>query len=489
MSWRNTLRSLFKSNYFYIFIIVSFILSSLFVATITKFDVPHDERYHFTLVKRFVHEVDPFINEFVSGDEFFGDIQRNPSIMYHYLLSKPLYVVENISQNEVHQILFLRLVNIIIAVISLVVVRKLALKVSSSKAIANLVMGMTAYSTIFIFISSAISYDNLFVLLFLLSFYFSVDLIENKNKPRSFFILLAICLFGSLVKQSFLIFGFLYAVFFIFLYFKTGVRLIKHPKNGFFLYSVILLGKFTKTNKILVVCTLILVGMFMERYGINVIRYGTPLPDCSQVHTLDVCNEWPAYARNTNLKQTLESRSISMNFLGYADYWLDEIRGRTNGVYTGWDVKHDTLLIRLFMLFSPIVTFYLLIVNNKKYKKLKWIILAIFITVGFSAFLLLHNYTSYINYRHPVAIQARYLMPVLPIIYLTIIFVISKSIKTKSGQSLFYTIVAVCFLTSGIISYIQLTSGPWYRSDKRVDSLVRTSKRLVRPLNVLIVKD
>ena len=151
--------------------------------------------------------------------------------------------------------------------------------------------------------------------------------------------------------------------------------------------------------------TILFAGLFMERYAVNYSRYKKFTPTCDQVHSVEECMQQGIYRRNTGTKMEFEQRKKEEvvkldSFSAFSFDWINRIYRRIY-FYRGMQ--------------SSIVG--LLHIRSLKPAQLGIGIL----TLLYCLIVLLYNFNTYRFYGYPFAIQGRYLLPVLPFIYMAVI--------------------------------------------------------------------
>ena len=121
---------------FYV-IIAFFSLESLYIALTARYPMAFDEYAHYGIAKLYTSSWSPFLSNVPDSASVYGAVARDPSFLYHYLLSFPLRLLELCSLSMTWQILILRFLNIGIAVVSLFIYRRLILKLQATGLIAN----------------------------------------------------------------------------------------------------------------------------------------------------------------------------------------------------------------------------------------------------------------------------------------------------------------------------------------------------------------
>jgi len=298
------LLKLFNSKYFFRFVIVFFIFESAWIALSATYPQAFDENFHFGLIQVYSHYWLPFLKSQPANSNAFGAVARDPSYLYHYLMSFPYRFIALFVHGQIGQVILLRFINIGFFGIGLWLFRKILLRVGTSRALSNITILLFCLVPIVPQLAAQINYDNLLLPLtawtILLTFNL-IDQIRLKDvKARSLIILLSVCLLTSIVKFAYLP---------IFLGIVIVVTIVAYKNYRYKFHSFIsqLWVSWSALSfyiKFLLLSLLIIsTGMFIQRDGVNVIKYHTVDPDCATVLNVNECKSYSAWDYNyTNHK-------------------------------------------------------------------------------------------------------------------------------------------------------------------------------------------
>src|SRR5690348_13109817 len=115
---------LLGSRRFFYGVLIFFGLESLWIAISAAYPMAFDEDFHFGLIKIYSHHWLPFLSGQPEGADAFGAVARDPSYLYHYLMSFPYRLISFCTGNETAQVVFLRLLNIMLFGTALVLFRR-----------------------------------------------------------------------------------------------------------------------------------------------------------------------------------------------------------------------------------------------------------------------------------------------------------------------------------------------------------------------------
>ncbi len=226
----------------------------------------------------------------------------------------------------------LRVLNIGLALTSLVVAYRLSVLVLESRLKRVLFFVMLTNTLMFGFLSASVNYDNLINLLALLALYFLVRYLYpspgrlSSVKPADLLLFFISTMLGLLTKGTFLMLAPIFAVVWLLSRYQTlrvdMQQLVQAVRSG----SAYIL--------MLAAVALVCVVANIALYGVNLAQYGRIVPDCSQVLSHEKCMENRIYARNWVVSQYRQDK------LSYMDAWRATVSIRHPG-----DIAHAKRLL------------------------------------------------------------------------------------------------------------------------------------------------
>ena len=110
------LTPLLLSNKYTILIVISFFLvNTLWVAIFFRFPLVYDEFFHFHAIKAFSELASPIIIDQPTEYDVLGNLTFGNASIYHYLMSFPYKLISFITDNIPTQVVFLRMLNVLMA--------------------------------------------------------------------------------------------------------------------------------------------------------------------------------------------------------------------------------------------------------------------------------------------------------------------------------------------------------------------------------------
>ncbi|HSX52761.1 MAG TPA: hypothetical protein VLF90_00090 [Patescibacteria group bacterium] len=461
------------SRKFYYLVVALFVLEGSWIALSSHYPMAFDEAYHFGLIRLYAQHLSPWWHGQPTGADMFGAVYRDPSYLYHWLMSFPYHLISHIFHETIGQVIALRLINVAIFASGLVLLRQLLLKATKSKALVNIVLLFLVLTPVIPSLAGQINYDNLlFVVVpgaLLLAVLFTERLRKKQLDLKLLTSLAILCLLASLVKYAFLPI-FLVIVVFVLLnlyqaYHKTGRRL-GHE------LAVAYKGLSTLTKFGLLAGLIISSVLFLERYGLNAVRYHTPLPECNQVLSVERCLSYSPWQRNHNIllsKGLPGSGTIHFSSVTFTQHWFFVLY-RTmfyvlNGPDSGYSVGEPLLLPAVVAVLVLVVGLICLLRYGRRiFQANSARILLAAVIVVYAGMLWLQNYTDYLHLGQPVALQGRYLIPILAPTYLLLgIGIVWALRRHRQTQVILAIIVIALFLQGGgIITFLIRSDDTWY---------------------------
>lgn len=489
---KTDLVSFLGSAIFFKIILGFFILQAAWIALSAVYPMPFDEDFHFGLIKLYAEHGTPFWSAHPAGAEVYGAMTRDPSYLYHYLMSFPYQVVELFTDSQFAQIIILRFLNIGLLASSLIIWRRLLLRSGASSALVNTCLLIFTLIPVVPMLAAHINYDNLIILLVGLVLLITLDIAKELQATKrlnvsKLSLLLAMCMLSSLVKYAFLP---IFAAILLYLGWQIWRR-YRQPRQlgrafGFGLSLI------DRRRRWLILASLVLVlGLFLERYGVNLVRYQTPVADCNQVLTVEQCNRYGPWQRDHFL-ETHKQSTPSANPLAYADDWLDGMRSRLFFTLAGPTNQHQTrgpLTLPFWAATAfGVAGFLLLVVYGRRLlgAASNRTVLGLFLTVCLVYILVLffNGFKLYRQTAVPVAINGRYLLPILPLLFVMTGLAWRQLLNKRDNLKLALTGVAVfCLLCGGgTLTFILRSYDHWYWDNQVVRELNGNLKRTIGPV-------
>lgn len=477
------------SRRFFIAIMVLFGLQALWIAFSGRFPMAFDEDVHLGIIQIYAHHLSPFLAHQPAGADAFGAVARDPSYLYHYLMSFPWRLITIIFHNPVARIISLRVINIAFFGAGLVFFRQLLLKTKASRTIVNVTLLFFVLTPLVPQVAAQINYDNLLMLLvpvcLLLTWQF-VDQLRHKHFNISLLsLLLGVALLTSLVKYAFL--PILLAIV-LYIGWHIYWAWQAHPaKFGQAVYDDH--KRLTNPVKVsLLLFLLVASGLFSQRYGVNLVKYHTPTPECNQVLSITQCQSYGAWNRNYLYTQNKPYGIKLAGPIRFSFSWARKIgfnlmfalNGSASGFSVGKPLPLPRVAARTVAYTSPVM---LLLFWRKLYKNRALRLFGL-ITLVYVTALWLQNYADYLHVGQEVGIQGRYLFPVLLFVYLAIAMAWAELVRSQPRLKLVLAgVFLFCFVMGGgALTFILHSDKTWYWQNSRTIHANQAVQRLLGPV-------
>lgn len=459
---------LFVSRKFFYFIVFCLIFESIWIALSAQYPMAFDEAFHFGIIQIYAQRLNPFLTGQPANANIFGALARDPSYLYHFLMSFPFRVINVFSQNLHLQVLLLRLLNVGIFTAGVGVFYTLFTRFTKvPKTLIHFLLLVFVLTPIVPLVAGQINYDNLLFLGTATSLYFTMQFLDQLRNHhlfaiKSLVILLAICLLTSIVKYAYLpiFLGILVIVCIeIALWFRTEKGSV-WPKLKFELERMSL------ATKIGIFALFLLSNiLFFQRYGLNVLKYHTPIPDCGQVLSTEDCLQYSPWARNYQYA-LLNQGGVPTSISQFTDMWVHNmVYGLFFTINTDFNVAPPLQTPFTAAKALGLVGFLLVAIYAWKLYKTNYAFLLFFsVIVIYVATLWQHNYSEFIRFGVPVAEQGRYLLPILLPLYLIIGYAFKLALDAlESIKPVVALAVLFLFLQGGgFMTFILRSDQSWY---------------------------
>jgi hypothetical protein len=457
-----------RSQRFFVGAMVFFVFESLWIAFSARYPQAFDEQFHFGLIRFYSHHWSPFITNAPPSTYSFGAIVRDPSYFYHYLMSFPYRLIALFVHAQAAQVIILRLIDVLFFGFGLHVFYKLLLRAKISRPLANVSIWIMVLIPIVPQLAAQINYDDLVFPLVALTCWLTFDvydaLREKRVDVRNVLLLLSLCLLSSIVKYAYL------PIFVAVCVFVLGSAWYVFRKELKDLWRAFAEG-FFKLSKMLRVGLLALVllsaGLFSQRYVVNMIDYHNPVPDCGQVLTVKDCLNYGPWNRNYNDAQK-KSVAAPKNPIKFTGEWFFGMYYRLffaiNGNYANYFPLPVPSLAAIILTFSA--AFVLALEWRRVLRGNAFLVFFLLVSVFYCGALWLDNYKDYVSTGQPVAINGRYLLPVLLPFSAVLGRAFSLALRRRSlrvAKPIVAFAVLVMFVAGGgIFTFISRSDSSWY---------------------------
>ncbi len=487
------LNSFFASPKFFYAVMIFLIISSLWVAVSSLYPMAFDEEFHLGLIKIYAQSWSPFAVTQTPDAAVFGSIETDPSYLFHYLMSFPYRLLTVLTSSQTAIVIGLRILNVALFAYAVVLYRKVLLRTHLSPAAVHTVLAVFVLIPIVPLLAGQINYDNLLILIVAVVFLLAMNIREslsakNQLPIKSAITLVTLLLFASIVKYAFLPIAagvVIYLIYEIIRARKRSKQLFKKVWTDIRRLPVPLLGIF-------IVTFLVATVLFAERYATNIIRYHDPVPDCGVVLEVESCIQYGPWGRDYKLAQSKSDDKSIHGPVGYTTKeWLwgmwrrlfFTLAGPTNGYDTQKQLPIPS--ISAIILFGGGVLL-ALVYGRSLLRQYPIFVLFIIVSTLYIAALWLQVYQLYVYTARPVAINGRYLVPLLPAIGAILAVAYSRFFSGigRPGLKGGFVVVALLLLLQGggPVTYIVKSQPNWYWQNSFIQNTSNDLRHVLKPV-------
>ena len=480
----------FSSRAFFVAVLLFFIVQASWIALSALYPMAFDEDFHFGIIKIYSTHLSPFLTEHPANADAFGAVTRDPSYLYHYLMSFPYRLLTHIFEGETARIIVLRILNVAMFAYALVLFRHLLFRLTQSRAFTHVSLAIFTLIPIVPQLAAHINYDNLLMILVAWSCLLVTDIYRQFAAGRVDFrkvaTLCIVCLLTSVVKYAFLPIFFAIIVFVLFAAFRSF-----HSWPS--LRDALRLNwtHISKRTKLgLLAMILVAGGLFFQRFGINVIRYHQPIPSCELVLTIDHCSAYGPWNRDYRLAQT-KSPDSTKNPVVYTGLWFRGLFWRLFFAinsplrnYTNYPPLPFPAISALAIMGITLIL--LIIYARSVFSRQPLLLFAGLVVLIYSTSLWVEDYKMFIETGQPVAINGRYMIPVLLLLAAVgwrVWCVFLERVRATQLKAVLASAALLCFMQGGgVFTFIMRSDPSWYWPNQHVIDANATAQKILDPI-------
>jgi hypothetical protein len=485
------LRAVLSSKRFGAVVLALFVVQALWVALSAAYPMAFDEDFHLGVIKVYSEQWSPFFSGNPADTSQFGALNVDPSYLFHYLFSFPYRFLHLFTQNETVVIIIFRLVNVAMFTLGLVLFYKFLRRVGASRLLANTALTLFTLIPIVPLLAGQINYDNMLFPLVAwtcwLVLYITNDARKQKVDVKKIGVLVAVVLFSCMVKYAYLPVAmgvFFYLVVLLWRKFRGhGAQFTKQLGNS---YKA--LGVWAKFGLL----TLVLVGagLFIQRYGMNMVRYHSPVPECGAALSTQECMLYGPWARDHLLAQN--TGVFNHSPLYFTKLWLDGMQTRlffmVAGPVLGFETHQPLPIISGTAIALAVLLLAALCVWGWKLLRHNVVLtFLLVITALYALVLWVNGYGDYLHTGQPVAINGRYFVLVLFPFFAVAGLALAQGLKKYTYIKPWLAAAAILlFLQGGGVTSFILRSNP--RWDWQNNTVIQTNNAARNVLKPLIIE-
>lgn len=485
-----TITSVLGANWFFYAVLGFLVFQALWFVFTSMYPMAFDEDFHLGIIKIYADQWSPFLAGQPEGTDVFGAVARDPSYLFHYLMSFPYRFVELFTDSQTIQVILLRLLNVGMFAGSLLLFRRVLFRAGTSRALAHTALAIFVLIPIVPQLAAHINYDNLLMLLLAWMILAAFNVIESfrarQVDTRSLLLLLALSMFISIVKYPTLPLTaaiILFTAFMAYRYLGVGKQFWSGLKVGF--------GQIGTAAKLLLLVGLFIgLGLFVQRYGGNMVAYQTPVPDCGDVLTTEQCMEYGPWRRNYKLNQDLDP-SFTANPLRFTVEWLNGLHHRLFFAVNGAHARFANYLQlpvpgKTAIVIATAGTIAAVVWWRKVFKDRLFLVFFATMIILYAGVLWADLFAQYSKTGEAVAINGRYLIPILlPLaaIWGRAIAIGLKQFKWSHLKPYLAAAAIALFLYGGgVITYILRSDATWYWPNQAAVEVNEAAQDVLSPI-------
>jgi hypothetical protein len=469
-------------------IVALFCIQALWIALSNRYPMAFDEDYHLGIIRLYAEHGLPFWSSQPTGADTFGPVYRDPSYLYHYTMSFIYRFIALFTDNQSAQVILLRVLNIGFLATSLPIFRALLKKLGASNIVTNFVLLLYVLIPVLPLLAAQINYDNVFIPLVALLLYwltsFSIELWRYKRtNTRLLIYILILGVYGSLVKYPFLPFALAATAcvaILMYVTYRSGKKALLSLGFGLTLMT-------KRLRWILLALFIIGTMLFAERYGMNLLRYQTPVPPCHVALSEQQCRAYGPWLRDATLENNKQD-GVSNPF-PYAWAWIYGMWFRlfftVDGPPTGYQTRGPLTLPGLSAAAFGVASMTLCgIFAMAILKRHRVLLPALAVCLFYITVLFLDGLEAYLRTGKPVAINGRYLLPVLPVLFLLAVYAWEHLLGSRPILKRSLATLAILGMVwgGGVLTFILRSSDVWYWDNATVRSVNFNVRNVVGPI-------
>jgi len=483
------------SPQFFAAILLLFFIESAWIAISAAYPMVFDENAHFAVIQAYAHHLSPFFPAHSTLMDSSGALSRNPSFLYRWLMSFPYRLISAVTGDQMMQVIDLRFINIFLFGGSLVLFRRLLLKTRVSPAIVHATLLFFVLTPVVPLLAGQINYDNLIMLVTAMALLMATTISEGLRRERLLPIgrclwLLTLCLLGSLVQFEFLP---VFAAIVLWLSWQAWrTRRTQTIGPGTQLRQA--WHKNSWTQKLLITVPLVLaLGIFIEMYGVNLVRYHNLTPQCGQVLSAQQCATNVTWVRSQ--EALAHKATVNTNPGLFAVSWTYRMfiaMFYTSSGGAGPQANYLSINPLPLIFITALAVFGAGTVLFIKYRGAlfdgyEYLGFLLFVSALYVGALWLRNYIDYVHLGIKIAINGRYLFPIaLPcMIIIALAFRQLFGHRTHLKAALLMAVFILFLQGGGVLTYITDSNQAWYWQNRTIVSLNKVAQQVVKPLIII----
>jgi hypothetical protein len=469
--------TILQSNRFFYLCLGLFILGAAWTAIVSLYPMAFDEEFHYGLIKIYATSWWPYGISHTSDMAQFGSATADPSYLFQYLMSFPYRLLQFFGIADQPIIIVLRFINITMVSAAITLFRKALLTARAGRLVTNLSLVLFMLIPVLTMLAAQINYDNLFILIIAECLLLTVTITErvlsgDKLHAGRTWLMGVLSLIGITVKYAFLPIVLALVIWLLVLVAIRNRRFHQSLKAQWKEFVHLTLSMSLKAK--LALTGLSIIGLFFAaHYVTNIVSYGSPIPSCENVFDADSCSAYGPWNRNRELAK---ERSASFRPLSLPVYvageWIPgitqrltfSVAGKSNDYQTKLPLPIVVISYIIFTIVGLLSLAWFMIRSTKRVPYFIW--LSLLISGLYVAVLILQLYGDYVTTAQPVAINGRYLLPLLPLVGASMLYAMKVQFRRLPEPVMtsltIFGLVALGVGGAGVITYILQSDPHWF---------------------------
>ncbi|QQS18092.1 hypothetical protein IPL68_05635 [Candidatus Saccharibacteria bacterium] len=320
--------TLVASSWFWRIMLGLFIVQAVYIALVGRFSMAFDEHFRLAAIQEYAKVLFPWQVTQPPGPAELSAFTADGSYLYHYLMSWPYRLMTLVTSSTTAHIVMMRLIDVGLVVAGFMVFRRLLFELRVSKAAAQVILGLILLMPMTPFLAGQLTYDALFFTMcavtMLLLFRLARMLYGSHMIPLPLMLWTGTAVLVTLQIK----YAFFPAVLGAVLYMTSLVIWLCRAKK----LSVARMWKLwivsAKSGAGMVALGVFLLCgvLFVQRYGMNYLQYGSLVPECPAVLGHERCLGFAPYGRDAEIREMGWYSSISSEQkVEYVKVWYEKM--------------------------------------------------------------------------------------------------------------------------------------------------------------------
>ncbi len=423
-----------------------FVAQAVLLVFAIRIGTPPDETNHIRFIEYYAnHSLDPMLSDQVPTFNL-GDKTREVDYLYHYSMSL-VYRVSPLPAEQTYTMI--RLLTVLAALLCFIVLANVFRKLGVSEGAVTVGLLVVTNLPMVLMMSSVVNNDVYVWLGLALGLALLLRLWKQPTATDLLW-LGSLTVIGGLIKRDLLPFGLVFGIIAL-------VIFVRHTRS-------ILAGlrRFSWHLVAAIVVLLVGVTLFTERIGGNVVRYGSIVVECEQVHGEAACHDFWGNVRARSLERQPKDPMISP--VMFAARWAWDSSFNIVDIQTqGWrhEVKPARWLTPALLTLLVVGLGYGAIYEKTRFaaKQLsRWRVYIAAIALYYIAVNMVVNYGTYQSTQvYGIALNGRYIIPSVLVLAVLACFYWSKLLLRRPALLVVLTVfVALAtILASGLLMMLR----------------------------------